>query len=81
MFSLKNLRISPKVSGFMIGSGCSGFGVGKPPTDPKASGFVGGDPSPTIEVSVWAVFGSGSSWLVGLVGYTGWVDSPSQEKL
>ena len=52
MFSSKNLRISPEVSGFMIGSGCLSFGRGKPPTDPKASGFVGGDPPLTVEVSV-----------------------------
>ena len=75
MFSSKNLRISPEVSGFMIGSGCSSFGRGKPPTDPKASGFVGGDPPLTVEVSVWVVFDSGSGGLVRLVGYTGWVDS------
>ena len=74
MFSSKNLRISSKVSGFMIGLGCSGFGRGKLPTDLKASGFVGDDPPPTVGVSVWAVFGSGSS---GLVEYTGWVDSPT----
>ena len=74
MISLKNLPISPEVSGFMIGSGCSGFGRGKPPTDPKASSFVGGDPPPTVGVSVWAVFDSSSG---GLVGYTGWVDNPS----
>ena len=78
MFSSKNLQISPKVSRFMIELGCSSFGRGKPPTDPKALGFVGGDPPPTVEVSVWAVFGLGSG---KLVGYTGWVDSPSQEKL
>lgn len=70
MFSSKNLRISPEVSGFMIGSGCSSFRRGKPPTDPKASGFVGGNPPPTVEVSVWAVFSLGSG---GLVGYrVGW---------
>ena len=77
MFSSMNLRISPGVSGFMIGSGCSGFGRGKPPTDPKASGSVGGDPPPTVGVSVWAVFGLGSGELFGLVEYTGWVDNPS----
>ena len=52
MFSLKNLRISPEVSRFMIGSGCSGFGRGKPPIDPKASSFVGGDPPSTVGVSI-----------------------------
>ena len=71
MFSLKNLRISPEVSGFMIKSGCSGFGRGKPPTNPKASGFVGGDPPPTVEVLIWAVFGSSLGELVRLVGYMG----------
>ena len=60
----------------MIGSGCLGFGRGKLPTDPKASGSVGGDPPPTIEVLVQAVFGSGSGGLFGLVRYMGWVDSP-----
>ena len=65
MFSSKNLRISPEVSRFMIGSGCSGFGRGKPPTDPKASSFVGGDPPPTVGVSVWAVFNSSSGGLGG----------------
>ena len=74
MFSLKNLQISPEVYGFMIGSGYSGFGRGKPPTNLKASGFVGSDPPPTVEVSVKAVFSSSSG---GLVGYTGWVGSPS----
>ena len=79
MFSSKNLRILLEVSGFMIGSGCSDFGRGKPPTDPKASVFMGSDPPPTVGVLVWAVFGLGSSGLVGLVGNTGWVDSPSCE--
>ena len=77
MFSSKNLRISPEVSGFMIGSGCSSFGRAKPPTDLKALGFMGGDPQPTVGVSFWTIFGSGSSGLVGLVGYTGWVDNPN----
>ena len=65
MFSSKNLQISPEVSRFMIGSGCSGFGRGKPPTNPKASSFVGGDPPPTVGVSVWAVFNSSSGGLGG----------------
>ena len=56
----------------MIGSGCSGFGRGNPPTDPKASGFEGGHPPPTIEVSVQAIFGSGSGEFLGLVGNTSW---------
>ena len=54
MFSSKNLRISPEVSGFMIGSSCLGFGRGKPPIDLKASGSVGGNPPPTVRVSVRA---------------------------
>ena len=77
MFSSKNLQISPKISWFMIESGCSSFGRAKPPTDLKALGFVGGDPQPTVGVSVWMIFGSGSGGLVGLVGYTGWVDNPN----
>ena len=77
MFSSKNLWISPKVSGFMIGSGCSVFGRGKLPTDLKASGSVGDDPPPNVGVSVWAVFNSGSGGLLGLVRYTSWVDSPT----
>ena len=77
MFLSKNLRISPEVSRFMIGSGCSGFGRTKPPTNPKASGFVGDDPQLTVRVSVWMIFSSGSGGLVGLVGYMSWVDSPT----
>ena len=65
MFSSKNLRISLEVSRFMIRSGCSGFGRGKPPTDPKAPSFVGGDPPPTVKVSVWAVFDLSSGGLSG----------------
>ena len=65
MFSSKNLRISLEVSRFMIRSGCSGFGRGKPPTDSKAPSFVGGDPPLTVEVSVWAVFDSSSGGLGG----------------
>ena len=52
MFSLKDLRISPEVSGFMIRLGCLGFGRGKPLTNPKASSSVGGDLPPTVRVSV-----------------------------
>ena len=77
MFSSKNLRISLEVSGFMIGSGCSSFGRAKPPINLKALGFMGGDPQPIIRVSVWTIFGLGSGGLVGLVKYTGWVDSPN----
>ena len=33
---------------FMVGSGGSGFWGGNPPTDPRVSGFVDGDPSPTV---------------------------------
>ena len=69
------LQISLEVFGYMLGSGCSGFGRGKPLTDPKASGSVGGDPPLTAEVLVWAVFGLASGRLFRLVGYTGCVDS------
>ena len=34
----------------MIGSGGSGFCGENLPTDPKGSGFVGGDPSPTVRL-------------------------------
>ena len=61
MFLSKNLRISLEVFGFMIGSGCSSFGRGKSPTDPKASGFVGGELPPIIRVSV-LVFAGKQSW-------------------
>ena len=59
MFSSKNLQISPGVSGFMIGSGCSGFRRGKLPTDPKASGSMGSDPPPTVGVVSLGGFDSG----------------------
>ena len=72
MFSSKDLQISLEVFGFMIGSSCSGFGRGKPPTNPKESSSVSGDPPSTVGVSVRAVFGSGSG---GLLGYMGRVDS------
>ena len=58
----------------MIESGCSGFRRGNLPTDLKASGSVGGDPPPTVGVSVRVVSDLGSD---GLLGYTGWVDSPN----
>ena len=77
MFSSKNLRISQGVSGFMIGSDCSGFGKGKMPTDSKALGSMGGDLPSTVGVSVRAVFGLGSG---GSVGYTSWVDSHKKKK-
>ena len=77
MCSSNNLRISPEVSRFMIGSSCLSFGRAKPPTDLKALGFVGGNPQPTVGVLVWTIFGSGLGGLVGLVGYMGWVDSPN----
>ena len=47
-FSLKILRISPEVFGFMIGSGGSGFGGGNPPTDPKGVGFCGRRPATDV---------------------------------
>jgi len=42
----------------------------------RVSGFVGSDPQPTSEWSVWAVFGLG---LGGLVGSLSWVDSPTHD--
>ena len=65
MFLSKNLRISLEVFGFMIGSGCSGFGRGKPPTNPKASGFVDSfvdsELPPTVGVLVLVCAGK-QSW-------------------
>ena len=77
MFLSKNLRISQGVSGFMIRSGCSGFGKGKTPTDSKALGSMGGNLPSTVGVLVRAVFDLGSG---GLVGYTSWVDSQKKKK-
>ena len=73
MFSSKNLQISQKVFGFMIGSSCSGFGIGNPPTDPKASGSVGDDPPPTMGVvgSSGFQFGFGRVTRVGRVSELG----------
>ena len=60
--------MSPDVVDLMVGSGGSGFGGGNPPTDPKGSGSVGGDPQPTVELvgsgGVRSVSG-GSGRLVG----------------
>ena len=72
MFSSKNVRILLEVSGIMIRLGCSGFRRGSPPTDPKAT-----TRHRLSKWSVRAIFGSGSSGFLGLVGYPGWVDSPS----
>ena len=40
--------MSPDVVDLMVGSSGSGFWGGNPPTDPKGSGFVVGDPPPTV---------------------------------
>ena len=52
----------------MVGSGGSGFGGGNPPTKPKGSCSVGGNPQPTV-----GLVGSGGGQSVsggssGLVG-------------
>ena len=62
------LRMSPDVVDLVVGSGGSGFGGGNPPTEPKGSGSVGGDPQPTV-----GLVGSGGGRSVsggsgGLVG-------------
>ena len=62
------LRMSPDVVDLVVGSGGSGFGGGNPPTEPKGSSFVGGDPQPTV-----GLVGSGGGRSVsggsgGLVG-------------
>ena len=62
------LRMSSDVVDLVVGSGGSGFGGGNPPTEPKGSGSVGGDPQPTV-----GLVGSGGGRSVsggfgGLVG-------------
>ena len=62
------LRMSPDFVDLVVGSGGSGFGGGNPPTEPKGSGSVGGDPQPTV-----GLVGSGGGRSVsggsgGLVG-------------
>ena len=62
------LRMSPDVVDLVVGSGGSGFGGGNPPTEPKGSGSVGGDPQSTV-----GLVGSGGGRSVsggsgGLVG-------------
>ena len=42
------LRMSPDVVDLVVGSGGSGFGGGNPPTKPKGSCSVGGNPQPTV---------------------------------
>ena len=44
-------------------------------------GSVGGNSQPTSKWSVWAISGSGSGELLGLVSLTGWVDSPNLKPL
>ena len=56
---------------------CLGFRGGNPPTDPKLSDSVGGNPQPMLEWSIRAVSGSGLGGLLELVGLPSWVDSPT----
>ena len=42
------LRMSPDAVDLVVGSDGSSFGGGNPPTEPKGSGSVGGDPQPTV---------------------------------
>ena len=67
-FSSDILRMSPDAVDLVVGSGGLGFGGGNPPTEPKGSGSVGGDPQPTV-----GLVGSGGGRSVsggsgGLVG-------------
>ena len=51
--------MSPDFVDFMVRSGGSGFWKGNPPTEPKVSGSVGGDPLSTVKL-----VGSGGGGLV-----------------
>ena len=67
-FLLEILRMSPDVVDLVVGSGGSGFGGGNPPTKPKGSCSVGGNPQPTV-----GLVGSGGGQSIsggssGLVG-------------
>ena len=62
------LRMSPDVVDLVVGSGGSGFGGGNPPTEPKGSGSVGGDPQPTVGLVGSGGGGSVSGGSGGLVG-------------
>ena len=62
------LRMLLDAVDLVVGLGGSGFGGGNPPTEPKGSGSVGGDPQPTV-----GLVGSGGGRSVsdgsgGLVG-------------
>ena len=61
----------------MVGSSGSGFWGGNPPTDPKGSGYVGGDLPPTIGLVVQVV---ASRFRVGPTGWSGdedpWIALP-----
>ena len=56
----------PDVVDLMVGSGGSGFWGGNPPTNPKGSGSVRGNPPPTIGlVGSGGGISGGSGGLVG----------------
>ena len=76
-FLSKILRISLEVFGFMIGLGGLGFGEEARQPTRSVSGSMGGDLQSTSEWLVRMVSSSGSSGLLGLVGSSGWVDSPN----
>ena len=80
-FSSKILQIIAGGFWFYDRAGWLEFWGRKPATNPKVLGSVGGNSQPTSKWSVWAISGSGSGELLGLVSLTGWVDSPSLKPL
>ena len=54
-----------------------GFSCSNPSTDPSVSGFLGGDPLPSVAGVRSDGFQAGSGGLGGLVGFRVWLDTPS----
>ena len=61
---------------FMVGSGCSGFWGGNPPTNPKESGSEDEDLPPTVGLVGLGLYRSVSGGSGGLIGSLGPVDTP-----
>lgn len=76
-FSLKNLRISPKVFSFMIRSDGSSFGEETRQSTRRCRVLWVATWHQPSEWLIWAVGGLGSDWLVRLVRFLDWVDSPT----
>ena len=53
-----------------------GFSCSNPSIDPPISGFLGGDPLPTVAGIRSDGFQAGSARLGGLVGFRVWLDTP-----